>query len=245
MKIIGVIPARYNSSRLPGKPLVDICGKPMIWWVYNQAKKLKNLSEVIVATDDKRICDVCEKLNIKYLLTSDEHRTHIERLHEVSKKIDADLYLCICGDEPLIQPHVIEKAIPNNINDITVSVLMREFTEPTEVLDPGNIKITTNEENICIALSRSPIPFPYKTIEYKYKKIVGVECYNKNALEFFVKTKPGIIEKIEDITLLRFLENRIKMDFHLVDTKALSVDTTKDLEKVRRIISKEIENERS
>lgn len=245
MKIVGVIPARYNSSRLPGKPLIDICGKPMIWWVYNQAKKLKILSEVIVATDDKRICDVCEKLNIKYILTSDKHRTHINRLHEVSEKIDADLYLCICGDEPLIQPHVIEKVIPNNINDITVSILMREFTEPTEVVDPGNIKITTNKENICISLSRCPIPFPYKTIEYKYKKIVGVECYNKKALEFFVKTQPGIIEKIEDIALIRFLENGIKMHFHLVDTNALSVDTTKDLEKVRKIISKEIDNERS
>ncbi len=238
MKIVGVIPARYSSSRLPGKPLVDICGKPMIWWVYNQAKKLNDLSEVIVATDDKRICDVCEELNIKYMLTSDKHRTHIERLHEVSEKIDADLYLCICGDEPLIKPEVIEKVIPTAMEDITVSVLMREFTEPTEVIDPGNIKITTNAENICISLSRSPIPFPYKTIEYKYKKIVGVECYNKKALDFFASTQPGVIEKIEDITLLRFLENGIKMKFNLVETNALSVDTMKDLEKVRNILAK-------
>lgn len=242
MKIVGVIPARYSSSRLPGKPLVDICGKPMIWWVYSQALKVEKLSEVVIATDDKRICEACEKFNMKYILTSDKHRTHINRLHEVSENISADLYLCICGDEPLILPSVIEKVIPDKLEDMTISVLMREFSEPTEVVDPGNIKITTNIDNICVSLSRSPIPFPYKTIEYKYKKIVGVECYNKKALDFFASTEPGVIEKIEDITLLRFLENGIKMHFNLVNTNALSVDTLKDLEKVRNILSKRENN---
>lgn len=236
MKIIGIIPARYKSSRFPGKPIVDICGKPMIWWVYQQAKKVSALDDVYVATDDNRIVEVCEKYSIKTILTSDKHITHINRLHEVSQKIQADLYLCICGDEPLIKPEVIEKVIPSEIKDITVSVLMREFSDPTEVIDPGNIKIETNEKNYCVALSRSPIPFPYKTIEYKYKKIVGVECYNKNALDFFATTTPGIVEKIEDITLLRFLENNIPLKFTLVETNALSVDTEKDLERVRNVI---------
>ncbi|MCM1339131.1 MAG: 3-deoxy-manno-octulosonate cytidylyltransferase [Muribaculaceae bacterium] len=239
-KIVGIIPARYSSSRLPGKPLADICGKPMIWWVYNQVKKVDELAEVYVATDDNRIKDACEEFGMKVIMTSDSHPTHIHRIHEVSEKIDSDLYLCICGDEPLIQPDVIRQAIPQTIEPMTISVLMREFTEPTEVIDPGNIKITTNNDGYCVSLSRSPIPFPYKTIRYKYKKIVGVECYNKQALDFFVSKDAGCIEKIEDVTLLRFLENRIPMKFHLVSTNALSVDTEKDLEKVRNLIAERV-----
>ena len=158
---------------------------------------------------------------------------------EVSDNIKSDLYVCICGDEPLIDPKTIEAVIPQK-EDVTsefyIGALMREFSEPTEVIDPANIKIITNDDNYCISLSRSPIPFPYKTIQYKYKKIVGVECYSKAALDFFANTHAGCIEKIEDITLLRFLENRIPMKFKLVNTNDLSVDTPRDLEKVREII---------
>ena len=242
-KIIGIIPSRYSSSRLPGKPLVDICGKPMIWWVYNQVKKVKQFDDIYVATDDERIEKVCKEYGMNVIMTSNNHPTHIHRLHEVSNKVDADLYVCVCGDEPLIKPEVIEKVIPEKVEPVTISILMREFTEPTEVIDPGNIKITTNAEGYCVALSRSPIPFPYKTIQFKYKKIVGVECYNKKALEYFVSTEPGCIEKIEDITLMRYLENRIAMKFTLVETNALSVDTQRDLEKVRKIISERNEND--
>ena len=237
MKIIGIIPARYSSSRLPGKPLLDICGKPMIWWVYNQVKKVKQFDDIYVATDDKRIENVCKEYGMNVIMTSNNHPTHIHRVHEVATRVDADLYVCVCGDEPLIKPEVIEVVIPQKIEPMTISVLMREFTEPAEVIDPGNIKITTNAEGDCMSLSRSPIPFPYKTIQFKYKKIVGVECYNKNALDYFVSKESGNIEKIEDITLLRFLENCIQMHFTLVSTDALSVDTMKDLEKVREKIS--------
>ena len=238
MKIIGIIPARYGSSRLPGKPLVDICGKPMIWWVYEQVKKVKEIDNLYIATDNEIIKQTCDEYGMNVIMTSTEHNTHIERVHEVSEKIEGDLYLCVCGDEPLIDSETIKKIIPNEtvIDDYYVSALMREFSEPTEVIDPGNIKIMTNDKDYCVALSRSPIPFPYKTVLFKYKKIVGVECYNKKALDFFVSTEEGVCEKIESVTLMRFLENNIKMKFIKVDTNALSVDTEKDLEKVRKII---------
>lgn len=239
MKITAIIPARYASSRFPGKPLADICGKPMIWWVYNQVKKVQHFDDIVVATDSDIIIDECNKFDIKTIKTSDKHPTHINRLKEVSDNIASDLYVCVCGDEPLIDPKTIEAVIPNKeevTSEFYIGALMREFSEPTEVIDPANIKITTNNDNYCIALSRSPIPFPYKTIQYKYKKIVGVECYSKKALDFFATTEPGCIERIEDVTLLRFLENRIPMKFKLVNTNALSVDTPRDLEKVRDII---------
>ncbi|WP_079914168.1 3-deoxy-manno-octulosonate cytidylyltransferase [Paenibacillus sp. 32352] len=238
MKVIGVIPARYNSSRFPGKPLADICGKPMVWWVYQQAKKVKELDEVYVATDDDRIKDVCHSFGIKVVMTSTECTTHINRLKEFSDQVPADLYVCICGDEPSISHTVISSVIPPSIdmNNLFVGALRRAFTNPVEVIDPSNIKISTNEHGECIYLSRSPIPYPYKTINFTYYKIVGVECYNKQALDYFDSKEAGYLERIEDITLLRFIENRIPITFTLVETDSLSVDTPKDLEKVREII---------
>lgn len=239
MKIIGVIPARYKSTRFPGKPLADICGKPMVWWVYQQAKKVKELDEVYVATDDERISSVCSELNIPSIMTADNHETHVHRIHEVSSKIAADYYVVICGDEPLMKPNVIRAIIPSQIENSQISVrgLCRYFSDPAEVIDPANIKIVTNENDECIILSRSPVPFPYKTVLFKYKKVVGVECYNKKALDYFISQKKGFLESIEDITLQRFLENKIHIKYSLVDSESLSVDTPRDLEKVRAIIS--------
>lgn len=238
MKIIGVIPSRYQSSRFPGKPLADLCGRPMVWWVYQQAIKVKEFSAVYVATDDERIENVCHQYNMNVVMTRDDHPTHVHRIHEVSDKIKADFYVVICGDEPLILPETIENVLPQkniSINDIYAGGLCRYFTDPAEVIDPANIKVVTNENDECILLSRSPIPFPYKTVMFKYKKVVGVECYNKKALDFFVSTPKGYLEKIEDVTLQRFIENKIHIKYRLTDSISLSVDTPRDLEKVRSI----------
>lgn len=245
MKVIGVIPARYQSSRLPGKPLADICGKPMIWWVYQQAKKVKQLEEVYAATDDDRIKEVCEKWGIPVVMTSKDNPTHLNRIYELAQTIDADLYTVICGDEPLIKSEVIGAVIPSIMPNqkYIARALMREFKDPAEVVDPGNIKIAANAQGDCIYLSRSPIPFPYKTVLFKYRKIVGIECYNKNALDFFVHTPVGFLERVEDIAILRFMENKIGMHFTLVESDALSVDTENDLEKVRLIIGERIKAE--
>ncbi len=240
MKIIAVIPARFKSSRFPGKPLADISGKPMIWWVYQQVKKVSQFDDVIVATDSDEIMDVCDKFDIKVLMTSDKHNTHVSRVHEISEKIKADYYVVVCGDEPLIKPEVIEKILPGNdvvIKDNPyVGGLCRYMSDPAEVVDPANIKIVTNEKEECILLSRSIVPFPYKTVLFKYKKVVGVECYNRAALDFFVSTPKGFLETIEDVTLQRFLENKIHIKYSLVESDSLSVDTPRDLEKVREMM---------
>lgn len=237
MKIIGVIPARYQSSRFPGKPLADIFGKPMIQCVYAQVCKVRELDSVYVATDDERIKSVCEERNIPVVMTSNFHSTHVHRIHEVSEKIEADYYLVVCGDEPLIDPEVIRAALPHEDDDeLYVGGLCRYFSDPAEVIDPANIKVVTNNNDECILLSRAPVPFPYKTVIFKYKKVVGVECYNKKALDFFVSKKKGFLESIEDVTLQRFLENRIHIKYRLVASESLSVDTPRDLEKVKKII---------
>lgn len=238
MKIIGVIPARYNSSRFPGKPLADICGKPMIQYVYEQTRKVSEFDNVFVATDDVRIQEACKSKEIPCLMTKNTHSTHVHRIHEVSEMIAADYYVVVCGDEPLIAPNVIRAAIPSKDvgDDFYVGGLCRYFTDPAEVIDPANIKVATNNDDECILLSRSPVPFPYKTVLFRYKKVVGVECYNKKALDFFVNKEKGYIESIEDVTLQRFLENKIHIKYRLVESVSLSVDTPRDLEKVQRII---------
>lgn len=240
MKIIGIIPARYNSSRFEGKPLADICGKPMIWYVYNQVKKVKEINEVYVATDDERIEKVCKNYDINVIMTKNTHKTPTDRIHEVSDKIDADIYLSINGDEPLIDPETIKAVIPNEeVNGIFVANIITTIEDPVEVVDFTNLKVVTNEKGEGIYISRSPIPYPKGSMDCKYKKHVGVYAFNKEALDFYVNTKRGNLEKVEDIDLLRYIENRIKVNFIDVDCHTLSVDTPKDLDRVIEIIKKE------
>ena len=242
MKVIGVIPARYASTRFPGKPLVDICGHPMIWWVYNQVIQVNGLSEVYVATDDNRISSCCEKYGIPFVMTRDNHVNHVTRLAEVSDKIAADYYVCVNGDEPLILPQNIENVLPQELikDDIYAGYLMRNLTDPAETLDPSNIKLSVLSDGRCIYMSRMPIPYPKGTINVVYKKLIGVECFNKAALDFYVNTPMGELERIEDIDHLRFIEHGKKVVIRLTESESLSVDTKNDLEKVRQIMANKL-----
>ena len=239
MKIIGVIPARYASTRFPGKPLADICGKPMIWWVYQQVKKVKELNEVYVATDDIKIRSELEKYQIPVVMTRDNHPDHISRVHEVSDIKKADMYVCINGDEPLIDPVSIATVIENAKAKKTPAYYgaFRYLTDPAETIDPAKIKVLTTEDGRLIYISRTPIPYPKNSLLFKYKKYVGIECYHKETLDFFVTHPMGKVEKIEDIDHLRFIENQYPLYFTEVQSESISVDTPKDLEKVRKIIS--------
>lgn len=241
MKIIGIIPARYASTRLPGKPLKDICGKPMIWWVYKHAKESKKLDDVFVATDSKEIFDFCEGADIKCLMTK-EHDNYISRLHEVSSFVDADIYVSINGDEPLLEAHVIDSAIKDDmrIDKPCFYGTVRRLTDPAETIDPANIKIATNRDNRCIYISRSPVPFPYGTLSFYYKKFVGIDCFNKLTLQVFVDSEEGELERIEEVAHVRFLELGVPMYFNEIKSDSISVDTQKDLEKVRFIIKKRL-----
>ena len=238
MKIIGVIPARYKSSRFEGKPLVDICGKPMIWWVYNQAVKVKDFDEVYVATDDERIFETCQSLNVKVIMTSDVHQTGTDRIGEVARKIKADLYVNIQGDEPMIEPETIVEAIkPFYENkELQVSNLMTIIKDPVDVVNFTVPKVITNKDGIGIYLSRSAAPYPKGSIEYSYYKQVCVYGLTPDALEFYCSNPRGKIERIEDIEILRFIESGYKVQFVEVDSDTVAVDTPNDLEKVRKMM---------
>ncbi len=238
MKIIGVIPARYKSSRFPGKPLADICGKPMIWWVYNQAKKVEDFDAVYVATDDERIEKACKENDINVIMTSDEHKTGTDRIGEVARKIPADLYVNIQGDEPLIEPETIVQAIkPFYDNpDLQITNLMTKIDDPVDVINFTVPKVITNAENIGIYLTRSTAPYPKGRLDYSYYKQVCVYGFKPEALDFYCKSPRGKIESIEDIEILRFIENGYKVQYIEVDSETIAVDTQNDLAKVNKYI---------
>ena len=238
MKIIAIIPARYQSTRLPGKPLADICGKPMLWWVYHRVSQIKEFDSVCCAIDDDRIKFACEKYGMKYVMTRNDHPEHISRIHEVSTKLDADYYVCINGDEPLISEDCILPILPKEVKSGPYfGGARRILTDPAETIDFAKIKLVISEQTgRCLYMSRTPVPYPKGSLLFNYNKYVGVECFNKQALDFFVSTPMGDLEKIEDIDHLRFLENGINLHFTRVESESISVDTLKDLEKVRIII---------
>ena len=190
MKIIGVIPARYKSSRFPGKPLVDICGKPMIWWVYQQAKKVPEFDEVYVATDDDRIEAACKEHDMKVIMTSDKHETGSDRVAEVATKVEGDLFVNIQGDEPVINPEMIQEVISIFFEDETVTFgsLKKEITDPDEIKATSTVKVVTDQKGDAMYFSRSVIPSNVK--DGKLARVfrhVGIYAYKRDFLEEFSK----------------------------------------------------------
>lgn len=240
MKFIGVIPARYQSTRMPGKPLADILGKPMIWWVYREAVKCPKLADCFIATDDQRIADVCEQYGMKYVMTSADHDTPTSRIYEVTTKVDADLYLQIMGDEPLIDAAAFDLILPDTLPEdpYYVAVLTNVLEHPADVIDFSNQKIACNARREILMISRSPIPYPKGTLDFEYEKVTGIQLYSKKALEFYNATPKSLLEKAEENDMMRFVENDHKVHAILSPYKTISVDTPKDRVEVEEILIK-------
>ena len=248
MKIIGVIPARYKSSRFPGKPLVDICGKPMVWWTYQQAIKVPELDDVYVATDDQRIFDTCTELGVRVIMTSEDNKTGTDRVGEVARKIPADIIVNVQGDEPLMGVETIRAAILPMIEDPSIQVtnLMTRITDPVELINSTIPKVITNKDNIGIYMTRAAAPYPKGSIDYPFYKQICVYGFRPDALQFYCdygKTYgKAKIEAIEDIEILRFIENGYKVQYIEVESETIAVDTPNDLKKVRDIIEEKIKS---
>jgi len=238
MKILGVIPARFKSSRFPGKPLADIHGKPMIAHVYENAMKVSQFDKILVATDDERIASECDKYRMPFVMTSAEHKTGTDRVAEVAEKHAADFYVNIQGDEPLVSPDTIESAIKPVISctDFDAINLMTEIRDSSDVVNSTVPKVVVNIKNEAIFFSRSPIPYP-KGERSKYYKQVCVYVFKRDTLRRFVSLERGPIEQSEDIEILRFLENRMIVRMVEVHEDSVAVDTAADLEIVRNIFA--------
>ncbi|MEE0800030.1 MAG: 3-deoxy-manno-octulosonate cytidylyltransferase [Gemmiger sp.] len=240
MKILGVIPARYASTRMPGKPLADILGRPMIWWVYQEAKRCARLDDVLIATDDDRIARACEQYDMKYCMTSPDHDTPTGRIWEVSTRKEADLYLQIMGDEPLIQAAAFDLILPGELPDdpYYVAVLTNRMEHPADVIDFSNQKVVTNAAREILMISRSPIPYPKGTLDFEYEKVTGIQLYSRQALAFYHETPKSLLEKAEENDMMRFVENGHKVHAILSPYKTVSVDTPKDLALVSEVLRK-------
>ena len=242
MKVTAVIPARYGSSRLPGKPLLDILGKPMICRVYEKACQAAKLAHVIVATDDSRIADAVASMGGTVCMTSPLCASGTDRLLEVADMYPADAYINIQGDEPLIDPAAVDRLIEcmEAGDHPWVATLAYRLTSDafSRVKDPNLVKVVVDSASNALYFSRSPLPFVRDPdTECSYLAHIGVYAYTREALAAFRRLPPSPLEQIEKLEQLRFLQAGIKIK--VLETKDFGpgVDTLEDLERVRRIFA--------
>lgn len=252
-----VIPARYSSSRLPGKPLLDIAGKPMIQHVYEKAC-LSEAQEVVVATDDIRIKEVCEGFGAKVVMTSPEHPSGTDRLEEVVSQLGYyldDIVVNVQGDEPLIPPRIINQVAHNLAaeQEASIATLCEDITDIDSVLNPNVVKVVFDEKGHACYFSRAPIPWPrdqFGSLEsaastgmpkgINYFRHIGIYAYRVKFLKSYVKWDPCPIEMAECLEQLRALWHGEKIHVALADEQPpAGVDTQADLERVREIIGED------
>jgi 3-deoxy-manno-octulosonate cytidylyltransferase (CMP-KDO synthetase) len=240
MKTVGIIPARYASTRLPGKPLKDICGKPMIQHVYERAQQANLLDEIIVATDDARIADTVSAFGGRAVMTSSDHPNGSTRAAEVVEDMDVDLILNIQGDEPLIKPEMIDELAELMIQDNsldTATVCYRIYEE--SFTDPNVVKVVSDRNGFALYFSRSLIPFPRNKGQQRVYEHIGIYAYTKSFLLKYCELENTPLSDTESLEQLKVLEHGYKMK--VIETQfkyeALSIDTVEDLEKARKIFA--------
>lgn len=237
MKVIGVIPARYGSTRFPGKPLALIHGKPMIEHVYKQVVQSKELHEVVVATDHEEIKKVVEEFGGKVVMTSKDHETGSDRMAEVTKKVEGDFYVNIQGDEPLIRHELISSLVQaaKETPDAVVTA-KTAIKNADDVANPNIVKVVTANDGLALYFSRSPIPFNRSGNDVTYFKHLGIYGYPKSIINEFVQLPSSTLEGLEVLEQLRLLENGYRIKVVETTYDAVGVDTPEDIEKVEKIL---------
>lgn len=252
MDVIGVIPARYSSSRFEGKVLIDILGKPMIQHVWEKAKEAFLLDDLIIACDDERIANVAREFGAKVVLTAKGHTSGSDRISEVVNPIDVRIVVNIQGDEPLIHPMMIDTVAQALLDDgsTPVATLMKKIEDPKDIEDPNVVKVVVDKNNFALYFSRAPIPYQAKESEVQspvylaparrggvYYKHIGLYGYTKDFLFMYRNLPISNLEKMECLEQLRVLEEGFRIK--VIETKydSISVDTPEDLEKVKRVLN--------
>ncbi|MGH9854661.1 MAG: 3-deoxy-manno-octulosonate cytidylyltransferase [Blastocatellia bacterium] len=254
-KVVAIIPARYASTRLPGKPLIEIAGKPMIMRVVERANRTASISRVIVATDDERVFQAVTRAGAEAIMTSPDHATGTDRLAEVAARLDAEIIVNIQGDEPLIEPSTIEAAVAPLLDDR--SIVMSTTCEPIEsvedALKSNVVKVVIDRDGFALCFSRNPIPFPRAAVlEHgsikaalrarpellrAFNKHTGLYVYRRDFLLTYAKLPPTPLEQSEMLEQLRALEHGYKIKVVAVAHRSIGVDTPEDLKLVKRMIS--------
>jgi 3-deoxy-manno-octulosonate cytidylyltransferase (CMP-KDO synthetase) len=236
MKVVGIIPCRYASSRFPGKPLALINDMPMMWHVYQRCLESGVLDEIYIATDDERIEAVAKRLGLQVVMTYGKHSTGTDRVSEVADIIDSDYYVNIQGDEPLIDPKAIELVVKGIVDCsdalVQASNAYAPLVNPSDIIDTNVVKVITDVDNHALAYSRQPIPYP-KSGTATYLRQLGLYAFKKSGLQIFTEKQPQKMENVEGVEMYRLLEHgyRIKMIETMDDS--VSVDTVEDLVRVQ------------
>ena len=243
MKVVAIIPSRYQSSRFPGKPLALIMNKPMIQWVYENVIKTNGIDQVFVATDDQRIFKTVESFGGKAIMTSDDHTCGTDRLAECAKILkldDEDILLNIQGDEPLIRSEMILDLISTFKSDgVYMGTLKKEITEDSEINNPNVVKVITDKDENAIYFSRFTIPYNRDQQVVKYYKHIGAYGYRKWFLLQYSNMEKTNLEKAESLEQLRVIENGFKIKVKETMFQAIGVDTPEQIELVEKQLQKE------
>ncbi|MDZ7263728.1 MAG: 3-deoxy-manno-octulosonate cytidylyltransferase [candidate division KSB1 bacterium] len=246
MTATGIIPARYASSRFPGKPLANILGKPMIQWVYERAIRAQRLDQVIVATDDRRIYDAVKQFGGQVTMTSPEAANGTERVAEVARTLDCPLVVNLQGDEPTIEPAMIDQLVELMLanTDAVVGTLMRKIEQPADLMNPNIPKVVVDEDFNALYFSRAAIPFfrdepPGETWLTKadYYQHIGMYIYRRDFLMQLVAMPQSRLEQIEKLEQLRVLENGYKIKVAVTKGRSFGVDIPEDIQKVETYLS--------
>ena len=267
--VVAIIPARFASTRLPGKALIEIAGKPMVCWVAERALAAHNVGRVIVATDNQEIFAAVRSAGYEVVLTRDDHASGTDRIAEVAAKLaGAEIIVNVQGDEPLISPETIERAVDAMIEELArageslpnskgagIVTAWEPIDSVADVLNPALVKIVVDESGRAIYFSRSPVPYPrdavvsHGTIEAalrnepallrQFRKHTGLYVYRRDVLLEFTRLPPSKLERIEGLEQLRALERGVEIKAIEASTPSTGVDTYEDLEKVRRLVQEE------
>jgi 3-deoxy-manno-octulosonate cytidylyltransferase (CMP-KDO synthetase) len=241
--IVGIIPARFASTRLMGKPLADIGGKPLIQHTYESASKSKLIKRIIIAVDDKKVEEVCRGFDAEVVLTAKEFKTGSDRIAHVVKNIEeVEAVVNIQGDEPFISGKMIDQAIEPLLFDknVNVTTLVKRIENVKELKSPDVVKVVFDYNNYAMYFSRSVIPFVRNALtkeiaieKIEFYKHIGLYVYRKESLLQFTNFKPTDLEKSEKLEQLRMLENGSKIKVVVTEIESISVDTPKDLKRAR------------
>ena len=238
-----IIPARYGSSRLEGKPLLKVAGKPVIQWVYEKAKASKLADMVIVATDDQRIFDCVKGFGGEVEMTSVEHKCGSDRIMEVVSRHPEISYICnLQGDEPLIKSESIDAVIKNVQDDdmADISTLIRVLEDEDEINNPNLVKCVIDRNGFALYFSRSKIPFERNLGIATFYGHLGIYGYKRKALEMMTTLSQTPLERAESLEQLRALENGMRIKTSIVDFVPVGIDTKEDLEKFRQIVEQKL-----
>jgi 3-deoxy-manno-octulosonate cytidylyltransferase (CMP-KDO synthetase) len=241
-QVVVVIPARYGSTRLPGKPLVALAGKPMIQHVFERAKKAQTVNRVLVATDDQRILAAVQGFGGEARMTRADHRTGTERIAEVAAHEEGSVFVNVQGDEPLIDPAAIDTAVAALLEGpaAQIATVATTIRHAGDIMDPNVVKTVLDFDDNALYFSRAPIPWIRDTaqkIHVKYWKHLGLYVFQRDALLEFPTLPQGELEKIEQLEQLRWLENGWRIRVAEVAHDAVSVDVQEDVARVEKVMN--------